>query len=206
MGRCLFAFSALALMLAVPAGAAESVRDVPGGAVATCLRDTGQAGVLSLQAAVTPASSPTDLLTTTPDKVERAAGTDLGALDNCPESASGGDIAVLAGFARGRVEGEPRFVDTVNVRAAVRLGDGDFGAPVTLDEIDAANADEIAVAAGASGDAVVAWREFRWRRVGLPTAVRVVASRRPAGADSAWTAPEEVVPWTRIEESREGFA
>ncbi|MEA2445187.1 MAG: hypothetical protein QOJ12_2479, partial [Thermoleophilales bacterium] len=206
MGKPLFALSALALLLpAAPASAAETVRDMAGDAVATCVRDAGQGGLLSLQAPVTQTSSPTDLLTATPEKIERTAGADLGVLDACPEVASGGDVTVVAGFARGRLDPPGRFVETVKIRAAVRVGDGDFAAPVTLDEIATPAADEIAVAVGAGGDVVVAWREFRSPPAGLPTAVRIMAARRPAGAGSEWTAPEEVVPWTKLDDSLERY-
>src|SRR5215207_6179476 len=85
-------------LCATPAARGEAVVPVANDDVATCARDTG-GGQLMLQAPVTKTTTPTDLLTASPEQVERAAGADLGNLVACPEVASGGGVTVIAGFA-----------------------------------------------------------------------------------------------------------
>ena len=178
----------LALLAAAPAAAADTVTPVARNEVATCVRDAG-GGQLQLQAPITRTSTPTDLFTASPEQVERAAGTDLGNLLSCPEVASGGGVAVVAGFARAG--------DSFEVNAAARSNLDAFQDPVKLDSLPSGFPDgSPAVAVGPRGDAVVAWTESRHETPDDEGSVRMLAARRPAGPGARFGPVEEVVPWT----------
>src|SRR4051812_41027108 len=87
----------LSLLLWAEPAAAETVVPVARNQVATCARDAG-GGQLMLQAPLTQTSTPTDLLSASPEQVEHDAGTDLGRLIACPEVSSRGGVTVIAGF------------------------------------------------------------------------------------------------------------
>ena len=186
----------VAAIAAAPAASADTVAPVARDGVATCLRDAG-GGRLTLQGPVTKTSTPTDLLTASPDQIERAAGTDLGNLVECPEVASAGGVTVIAGLAKSR----NGFV----LRAAVRTGTGAFAAPQTLARSPSYPDAPVVVAVGRRGEAVVAWQESRGRDL-LPenTSVRFRVARLAAGPGARFGAPEEVVPWTRQPEFEHG--
>jgi hypothetical protein len=183
---------------AAPAQAAETVLPVDRNGVATCARDAG-GGQVTLQAAATRTSSPTDLLSASPEQVERAAGTDLGRLVNCPEAASGGGVTVIAGFAQ---DEDPSR--GLVLRAAVRGDLEGFEAPVTLGRVPHYDVAAPAVAVGPRGDAVIAWKQFRGEPIDEDRSVRILAARRPAAPGARFGTVEEVVGWTRQEDFIDG--
>src|SRR3954470_4791910 len=176
------------LLCPAPAAAAGTVVPMERNQVATCVRDAGS-GQLQLQAPLTEKTTPTDLLTASPERVERAAGTDLGSLIACPEAASGGGVTVIAGFS------SPAPFKSVVLRAAVRGDLTAFEEPVLLDTLTGSESYRPAVAVGPRGDAVVAWQEQRGDPSDELQQVRVLAARRPAGPGARFGAVEEAVPW-----------
>ena len=175
------------LLTAAPAPA-DAVRPVPENGIATCVRDAGP-GELTLQApaAATPASTLTDLLTASPERIERAAGVDLGPLLACPEVASGGGVTAVAGVVVGAGS------QALTLRVAVRDAESAFAEPATLADVSADGTHPV-VAVGPRGDVVVAWREVR-RGSRAGDSVRIMAARRPAAPGASWGPPEEIVPW-----------
>ena len=184
MRRGLVALALAVAAAAAPAQAAGTVVPVARNHVATCVRDAG-GGQLTLQAPVTRRSTPTDLLSASPEQVARAAGTDLGALFGCPEVASGGGVTIVAGQALSRDR------ERIQLRVAVRGASGDFEPAATLATLGSTDV-QPAVAVGPRGDAVVAWAESRGDADSDRRSVRILAARRPAGQD--WGRAEEVVP------------
>jgi hypothetical protein len=166
-----------------------AVRDSPRAAIATCVRATGQPGLIGLLGPLEPHHAPYDLLRVTPDGITRAARVRLGILAACPAAAAdpnGFTIVAAPASSDGR---------NVRVKAALAEPGAAFGPAVDLGS--AGPYPDAAVAAvSARGDAVVAWVQQRFPTLRRPSgAMRVVAALRPAGG--SFGAPHYLTPWRR---------
>jgi hypothetical protein len=176
----------LALLATAPPAAAWSertVRESPGGAVATCLRDTGVPGVVGLLGRLERRMSPYELLRASGD---RLATVRLGVLPDCPAvagSPAGFVVAGRTGIGRSRNAMRVALVDAA----------GGVGEPVTLAESRAQFVD-VAAAISDRGDAVVAWTELRGGFRKLRARVRVAV--RPAGG--AFGEARILAPWRLV--------
>jgi hypothetical protein len=162
--------------LAAPVGAAPLAevpfQQLPGNAMATCLRATGTPGGLALLGPLSRVDAASDLLAADVSGVRLDGRVRLGAPADCAAAASApGGASVLAGAVNGARGGE--------VRAAARDPGGALGAPVLLGDASQESFVAVAAAVAPRGDAVVAWTEVDGDRV------RVFAARRVAGG-SPW--------------------
>jgi hypothetical protein len=172
MLRSLVLVAGLSLALTAPASAAPfnelPFQPVSGGAA--CLRPTGAPGEL-----VRWYDGGVEVLTVQPSGLVRQARVPLGRRLHCPEVASdpnGAAILAVAGGGR--------------VRVALREPGGTWGAPFAL---PSSQAEEVAAAVNARGDAVVIWIEGDARP-------RARVARRMAGG--AFGAPEPLGAATRF--------
>jgi hypothetical protein len=162
-------------------------RPIGRGGVATCLRDTGQPGVLTVAGALKARSSPVDLLSSTPDLAPVGAA-DVGILDSCAAVARGQDgTDLVAGIVR-------RGLRKYDIVATVRHPGSPFAVPTVLKRDVHLEHQHIAAAVAPNGDMLIVWGEERGSRLaGDHASNRLVGTI--AAAAEGFAPPKAITPW-----------
>lgn len=173
MSRVLICTLLTGLALALPAnGHAALTRPASRGGVATCLRQTGAAGVVALLGPLGRRSSAIDVVAETPGGLGLAGRVSLGVSNGCGRVAvsdTGAAVAAAITTSAGL---------RVPIRAALRPAGGAWGAPVTLGR----TSPDASVAVAAHGDdRIVAWAQISDEAPNRPRQARILAARATAG-------------------------
>jgi hypothetical protein len=168
----------------------------PNNATAACLSATGKAGGLSLLARPNRRQSPVDLLGVEEGGLRPGARVSLGLVEECPVVAAAGGRTLIAGPAitRGRRRISARMLEA----------DGHLSSVAILGRPSAFIPSSFSAAVSPSGEAVVAWAQYRTSHRITRSRVRVLVARRPAGG--RFGRASVLLPWTRISEDRDSSA